>query len=176
MQLEARQLVLALQARRTAGRWVRRLRLARNAGLGPAEIDQMFGAGAFAFNIATVDCELPQAIAKRVRDTDPCRAELQNPFFDGAVEEVEAHNREVRRQSALRASVPSRPHELFPIFRLAAPRPRQHRGASSPRIRGSRRGACRSHSRGGDSGDDPGGEPEPARGPLDELTILRSGR
>jgi hypothetical protein len=176
MQLEARQLVLELHARRSAGRWVRELRHACDSGLGPAEIDELFGTGAFAFHIATVNCDLPQAIAKRVRDTDPCRAEFQNPFFDGAIEEVEAHNREVRRQSALQASMPSRALVPLPIFRPTKSRPRQQRGVCSSRIRGSRRGTCRSHSRGGDSGDDPGGEPEPGSGPLDEFTILGAGR
>lgn len=39
------------------------------------------------------------------------------------------------------------------------------------RSRGSRRGAARSHGRGGDSGDDSGGEPEPGPGRLGELHL-----
>jgi len=166
MRAEARQRVLELQRRREAARWVRALRAAEKDGMWGAELDAEIGAGAGGFSIATACASLGQAITKRVRDTEPCRDELTT-VFDGPAHEVQAHNREVRRRSALVSQAPRMPVSL-PRVPGEGTRYRERGASCSTRARGSRRRLTRSHSRGGDGGDDPGGdEPEPGEGRLD---------
>ena len=175
MHVELRLRRLELHRRRAAEGYVRSVRAAQRAGAEPFELEAQFGSGTAGFCIVTAGESMGQAIARRMAETEPCRSELQSPFFDGTVEEVETHNREVRRQSAVQHSVPTQPHKPRPTLSRSAPRPRQRRTCSS-RFRGSRRGARRSYTRGGDGGDDPGGEPEPRSGPLRKIETFGAER
>lgn len=178
MRSAARQRVLELHRRRVAAQWVRAVRAAQRAGVEMYELDGKFGPGTGGFVVATAFDSLSQAVTKRVCETEPCREELANVFtFNGTAIEVQAHNREVRRRSALGSRVPRLPINSVKVPELGAARARERGSSCSTRARGSRRNLARSYSRGGDSGDDSGGgEPEPASGHLDGLTIPGAGR
>lgn len=174
MHVTHRQRVVELRKRRAALSWVRSVWAARNKGLRGPELDAACGEGAATFCIVSARDSLSEAVTRRVRETEPCREELATVFdFGGTAQELSSHNREVRRRSALRNRFPtdSTPKVVVPGFA----RPRESRQSCSARVRGSRRNFVRSHSRGGDSGEDPGGEPEPADGHL-RVAPPRGGR
>lgn len=147
----------ALSKRREATRWVRQVRSAARAGVSPFDLDAQLGHGAYAFVVATYGMSLGEAAAKRLRDEEPTPKGLKTVFdFDGTVEELEAHNRELRERASRKA--PAAPPAPIIVSRQATPRSRgQH---SQPvRIRGSRRSISRACSRGGDGGDSDGDGP-----------------
>jgi hypothetical protein len=117
-------------------------------------LEKRFGAGAYVFVKRNRGMSLRDAIAVRLRETEPKPKGLGNVFtFDGTIDELKAHNRKVTRSAV-----------------ATMPRSRERRPTCASPVRGGRRGLSRSHSRGGDSGDDPSGEPEPGEGHLDEST------
>lgn len=161
---DARELI---RQRREAIGWVRRVRSALKAGIGPFEIESQFEEGAYGFALRTSGLSLGTAVAIRMRDRAPRPSGLKSVFdFEGSTSELDAHNREVRRRAAQNVRAPS-PPQVFGTPTTVA-RPRERRPSCASRTRGSRRSAGpRSCSRAGPSSDDPG-EPEPEQGPLDD--------
>lgn len=141
--------------------WVRRVRSAASAGVDHYELESRFGEGAYSFVLRTCVDSLGRAVAVRMRDREPQPSGLKSVFdFDGSVEELDAHNREIRRHAAQDHRpliVPRASIAMVPRMRR-----RERRASCATRTRGSRRGRLRTCSRGGDSGDDD--EPGPRRG------------
>lgn len=165
MAAEAHHRARELEQRREITRWARPIRSAVRAGVDPFDLDRLFGEGAYAFTALTSELPLGQAVTHWLRaEADVLARNHANAFtFDGSMAELAVHNREASERA--RADAPRRPVPqplVAPLIAMA--RPRERRPSCASRPRGSRR-TSRSCSRGGDSGDDPGGgDPEPELG------------